>query len=103
MMVALGFPHEDDASKPEHIWVFGFPVESPKHAVLKDEMTALESFPAFIIAFAIGMALPVYTSLEIKEVPEYTILKLLKEMRQPEMKRTLGFLVTFLKNLSSQK
>jgi len=42
MMVAIGFPHEDDVSRPEHNLVFGFPVESPAHAVLKDEMTAIE-------------------------------------------------------------
>ncbi len=52
---------------------------------------------------ALNNGIKVYTSLEIQDIPEYSILKLLKEMRQPEMKRTLGFLVTFLKNLSSQE
>jgi len=51
---------------------------------------------------ALNNGIKVYTSLDIKDAPEYTIMKLLREMRQPEMKRTLGFLVTFLKNLSSE-
>lgn len=52
---------------------------------------------------AINNGIRVYGSIEMDNIPEYSIMKVLREMRQPEMKRSLGFLVTLLKNLSSQK
>jgi len=42
MMEEMGFPCEDDVQKPQHNWVFGFPVKSPDCAVTVDDMTALE-------------------------------------------------------------
>ncbi len=42
MMMAEGFPWEDDVMKPEHNAVFGFPMKSPEDAVLRDDLTALE-------------------------------------------------------------
>lgn len=41
-MAALGFPHEDDVTKPEHNWVFPFPVKSPEGAVTQTDVPALE-------------------------------------------------------------
>ena len=32
-MVEMGFPHEECFMKPEHQWVFSFPVKSPENAV----------------------------------------------------------------------
>lgn len=51
---------------------------------------------------ALDNGLRVYGSIEMEDIPQYSFMRLLREMRQPEMKRSLGFMVTFLKNLSSQ-
>lgn len=42
MMKELGFPHEDDVTKPEHTTVFSFPTKSPEHAVFRKDMNATE-------------------------------------------------------------
>ena len=50
---------------------------------------------------SLNSAVKVYKSLDVDNVPEYSLFGLLKEMRKPEMKRAIGFTVTFLKNLSA--
>ena len=42
MMFDQGFPCEDDVTKPEHTWVFSFPVKGPKNGVYRKDMTAVE-------------------------------------------------------------
>jgi ribonucleoside-diphosphate reductase alpha chain len=42
MMFDAGFPVEDDATKPDHTWVFSFPVKGPKNGVYRKDMTAVE-------------------------------------------------------------
>jgi len=42
MMVDVGFPVEDDVTKPDHTYVFSFPIKSPDHAVFRKDMTAIE-------------------------------------------------------------
>lgn len=42
LMVDLGFPVEDDVMKPQHTYVFSFPVKSPDNAVSRNDMTAIE-------------------------------------------------------------
>lgn len=51
---------------------------------------------------AINNGLKVYGSMEVENVPEYSIFKVMREMKQPEMKRALGFFVTFMKNMSAE-
>lgn len=51
---------------------------------------------------AINNAIKVYGSVNTENIPEYSIWKMLKEIRKPEMKRAMGFMVTFMKNLSSE-
>lgn len=41
-MVDVGFPVEDDVTKPDHNWVFSFPMKSPKESIMRDDMTALD-------------------------------------------------------------
>lgn len=41
-MVAAGFPVEDDVTKPNHNFVFSFPMKSPEGSVMRDDMTAIE-------------------------------------------------------------
>ena len=42
MMYDQGFPCEDDVTKPEHTWVFSFPVKGPAKGVYRKDMNALE-------------------------------------------------------------
>jgi len=49
---------------------------------------------------AMNNAITVFKSMDFEDVPEYSIFKLMKELRSPEMKKGMGFMVLFLKNLS---
>ena len=42
MMHEQGFPVEDDVTKPDHTWVFSFPVKGPKNGIYRKDMTAVE-------------------------------------------------------------
>ena len=50
---------------------------------------------------ALNNGFKIYGSIETENVPEYSIFRVLREMNQPEMKRALGFFVTFMKNMAS--
>jgi ribonucleoside-diphosphate reductase alpha chain len=41
-MIAKGFPVEDDVTKPDHNYVFSFPVKAPENSVFRDDRTAIE-------------------------------------------------------------
>ena len=41
-MMQAGFPNEPDVTKPEHTTVFSFPQKSPKGAICRNDMNALE-------------------------------------------------------------
>jgi uncharacterized protein YjgD (DUF1641 family) len=49
---------------------------------------------------SINNAVKVYSSLEMDTVQEYSVWKLMREINKPEMKRALGFMVSFIKTLS---
>ena len=42
MMKDMGFPVEDDITKPQHTYVFSFPQKSPDHAIFRKDLTAIE-------------------------------------------------------------
>jgi uncharacterized protein YjgD (DUF1641 family) len=48
-------------------------------------------------------AVVVYKNLETENIPEYSIWKLMREMNSPEMKKGMGFMMSFLKNLTAQQ
>lgn len=50
---------------------------------------------------ALNNGFKIYGSIETENIPEYSIFRVLREMNQPEMKRALGFFVTFMKNMAS--
>lgn len=50
---------------------------------------------------AMDNALKAYNSIE--NVPEYSVFKLMREINQPEMKKAMGFMITFMKNISANK
>jgi len=51
---------------------------------------------------SVDNAVKVYGSMETENIPEYSVWRMMREMNKPEMKRALGFMVTFLKNLSAK-
>ncbi|MCF6358016.1 MAG: DUF1641 domain-containing protein, partial [Draconibacterium sp.] len=51
---------------------------------------------------AINNSLTIYGSIEMENIPEYSIFKVLREMNKPEMKRAMGFFVTFMKNMAAE-
>jgi len=52
---------------------------------------------------AMDNAVNVFKKLDTKDIPEYSIWKAMTEMRSPEMKKGLGFMITFLKRLSQEE
>jgi ribonucleoside-triphosphate reductase len=48
-MVDQGIPHEDDVMKPESTYVFSFPVKSPEHAVIADQMSAIDQLEHMVV------------------------------------------------------
>lgn len=51
---------------------------------------------------AINSGLVVYKSIDVRGVPEYSMFKAIKEMNSKEMRRGLGFMITFLKNIARE-
>jgi len=51
---------------------------------------------------AINNAVGIFKNLDTENIPEYSLWKVFREMNTPEMKRGLGFIMTFLKNLSKE-
>ena len=51
---------------------------------------------------AINNGLKIYGSIEMENIPEYSVFKVMREMNKPEMKRALGFFVTFMKNMAAE-
>jgi uncharacterized protein YjgD (DUF1641 family) len=49
---------------------------------------------------ALNNGLNVYKSLDTENIPEYSLWKAFREMNSPEMKKGLGFMITFLKNVA---
>ncbi|MFP4620184.1 MAG: DUF1641 domain-containing protein [Bacteroidales bacterium] len=48
---------------------------------------------------ALNHALSTYREMDSGQVKEYSLWKVFREMRSPEMKRSMGFMITFLKAL----
>ena len=49
---------------------------------------------------SIDNAIKVYGSIETENIPSYSLWRFLREINSPEMKRAMGFGLTFLKNMS---
>lgn len=48
MMVDMGFPVEDDVTKPDHTYVFSFPMKGPKDAIFRKDMSAIEQLELWL-------------------------------------------------------
>ena len=51
---------------------------------------------------SVNNAVKIFASMDIDEAPQYSIWKLMREMNQPEMKKSLGYFVMFMKNLNNK-
>jgi len=51
---------------------------------------------------AINSGVVVYKSIDVENVPEYSLFKAMREMNSKEMRRGLGFMITFLKNIARE-
>lgn len=51
---------------------------------------------------AINNGLVVYRSIEVDNVKEVSLWKAMKEMNSKEMRKSLGFLITFMKNIAAE-
>ena len=49
MMADMGFPVEDDVTKPEHNHVFSFPIKAPAGSVVRDDLTAIDQLELWLI------------------------------------------------------
>ena len=49
MMLDMGFPVEDDVTKPDHTYVFSFPVKAPENAVFRKDMSAIEQLELWLV------------------------------------------------------
>ena len=77
---------EDVRELSEHIVTI---LETVRSATQPEMMTALNN------------GFKIYASIETENIPEYSIFRVLREMNQPDMKRALGFFITFMKNMAS--
>jgi ribonucleoside-triphosphate reductase len=48
MMIDMGFPVEDDITKPDHTYVFSFPMKAPQNAIFRKDMTAIEQLELWL-------------------------------------------------------
>jgi uncharacterized protein YjgD (DUF1641 family) len=52
---------------------------------------------------SINNAVKVYSSMDMDQVPSYSLWRLLREINTPEMTKAFGFAITFMKNLSKHQ
>lgn len=51
---------------------------------------------------AINNGVVVYKSLDVSDIPEYSLFKAMRAMNSPELRKGLGFMITFLKNIATE-
>lgn len=49
LMKDMGFPVEDDISKPDHTYVFSFPCKAPENAIYRNDMSAIEQLQLWLV------------------------------------------------------
>ena len=52
---------------------------------------------------AINNAVGIYKNLDPKDIPQYSIWKVMREINTPEIKRGIGFVITFLKKITAEQ
>ena len=51
---------------------------------------------------AMNNAVNIYKKIETHDIQEYSLWKAFKEMRSPKMRKGIGFMITFLKNIADE-
>lgn len=51
---------------------------------------------------SIDNAVRMYASMDVENVPSYSVWRLMREINSPEMKKAIGFGITFMKNMSKE-
>lgn len=49
MMVDIGFPVENDVTKPDHTYIFSFPMKGPENAIYRKDMSAIQQLELWLI------------------------------------------------------
>lgn len=57
--------------------------------------------PAFMDK--IGMFVKTYKEIDLENIPEYSIFRVMRELNKPEMKKSIGFIMTFLKEINAKE
>ena len=73
------------------------------HHLAENVVTILETVKTLTqpeMMNAVNNAVKVFGNLNTTDVPEYSVWKLMREINKPEMKKTIGFMVTYMKSLS---
>lgn len=83
--IITGFTPEDVKALADNIVTI---METVKHMTQPEMIKSIDN------------AVMIYSSIEMENVPEYSLLKTIRKMNTMEMKKSLGFIVTFLQNLS---
>ncbi len=52
---------------------------------------------------ALNNAVSIYQNLDPKDAPQYSIWKVMRELNTPEMKKGIGFVITFLKKITEEQ
>ena len=52
---------------------------------------------------ALNNAISIYQNLDPKDAPQYSIWKVMRELNTPEMKKGIGFVITFLKKITEEQ
>ncbi len=52
---------------------------------------------------AVNNGAVVYKSLKVTDIPEYSLFKAMREMNSPELRKGLGFMISFLKNIAKEE
>ncbi|MBT3208622.1 MAG: DUF1641 domain-containing protein [Bacteroidetes bacterium] len=76
------------------------------HQLANNAVTILETVKSFTqpdMLKSVNNAMHIFKNMEIENVPEYSLWKLMKEINKPEMRRALGFMVVFIKNVSNSQ
>jgi uncharacterized protein YjgD (DUF1641 family) len=51
---------------------------------------------------SVDNAVRVFGNLEVDDIPQYSLFKVMREMNKPYMKHAMGVFVTFMKNFSKE-
>lgn len=66
----------------------------------RDAVLVMEKIIQTDIMKSANNVVSVYSSLQNEEIPNYSMWQIVKEMKSPEMRKSMGFMITFMKELS---